>query len=272
MVGEKLINEIIDPKELQKELLEWTKEELWSLKEDIVGWIKDFFGKSKIGQFFGNKLSALAASILWVEVDKEKDDEVENNNKIDPYSPSLGLVRLEKVTENAQEFGDKVVSIAQDLQINPNWLMHIMNKESWLNPQTENNNSWAVWLIQFNNDEGVDYKTINKTQYKISEIKNMNNLAQLDLVAEYYKPYKNKLNSYADLYLATLYPAAMWKPDDFVLWSEKSEAKAQEVGRKNNMNNWEPITVAHVKKRIAKDVPQNYIAQFDGAPQIPTTA
>lgn len=274
MAVENLMKDILDPKELQKELLEWTKEELWWLKEEIVIWIKGFFGESKLGKFFGDKLSKLAASILGVEIDKEDKVQTDKTNrKIDPYNPSLGLLRLDKVAENIQEFSDKVISIAQDLQINPNRLMHIMKRESWLNPQAKNNNWGAVWLIQFMADnKDVDYKTINGKQYKISDIQSMSNIEQLNIVAEYYKTFKWKINSYEDLYLVTFYPVALWKPDNYILWSERSDERAASIWKQNPINDGKPISIADVKKRIAKDIPDNYIAQFDGVPQTPTTA
>lgn len=283
MTAGEAMKEVFDPKEMQEQILKETKESLWWLKEEIIIWIKEFFGESKIGKFFGDKLSALAASILGVETEKEKTkqekvDETNNKQektkteKVEKFDPNKGLVHIECVTENVTAFIEKVQTIAADLWINPNRLMHIMYKESKVDPQAVNEDTNATWLIQFNSDKGVDYKTIWGKRYTPAEIKNMDNLAQLDLVADYYKPYKGKINSYVDLYLVTLYPAAIWKPDDFVLWSEVSDSRAKEVGRKNNMNNGNPITVAHVKNRIAKDIPDNYIAQFDGTPQTPSTA
>ena len=285
MAAGEAMKEIFDPKEMTEEILKETKEELWWLKEEIVIWIKEFFGESKVWKFFGDKLSALAATILGVEAQAaEKDEETtkkEDNtankntaNKIENYDETLWLIYLDLVKENQTAFANKVKEVAQNLNnTNPNRLMRIMYKESKLNPQEENSESWATGLIQFMPDnKNVSYKTINGQRYEISDIKNMSNLEQLDLLAEYYKPYKSKINSYEDLYLATLYPAALWKPDNFILWSEKSEAKAKEVGRENNMNNWKPITITHVKKRVANDLPNNYIAQFDGVPQPPTTA
>lgn len=43
---------------------------------------------------------------------------------------------------------------------------------------------------------------------------------QLDWVARYFRPYKGKLTTLADLYMAILWPAAVGKPMDHVLWSK----------------------------------------------------
>lgn len=72
---------------------------------------------------------------------------------------------------------------------------------------------------------------------------------QLEYVEKYYSPYAGKLNSPADLYLATFYPYAIGKSSDFVVGSEISLAEAREIARQNPgiakfSNNPNGITVA----------------------------
>jgi hypothetical protein len=43
---------------------------------------------------------------------------------------------------------------------------------------------------------------------------------QLDIVQKYFAPYAHKLHSLSDLYMAILWPVAVSKPDDFVLFSQ----------------------------------------------------
>ncbi|EAR15442.1 hypothetical protein RB2501_13979 [Robiginitalea biformata HTCC2501] len=40
---------------------------------------------------------------------------------------------------------------------------------------------------------------------------------QLDFVEKYYRPYKQRIRGFVDLYLATFFPAAIGKPDSWVL-------------------------------------------------------
>ena len=56
---------------------------------------------------------------------------------------------------------------------------------------------------------------------------------QLEYVEKYYSPYAGKLNSPADLYLATFYPYAIGKSPDFVVGSQISLAEAREIARQN---------------------------------------
>jgi len=88
----------------------------------------------------------------------------------------------------------------------------------------------------------------------------MSNVEQLDFVYEYYAKFGDKIRSHTDLYLATFYPAALGKPDNYIIGSEKG--KQAIIGKQNKMNHGNPITVAHVKTWISKDIPGEYLAQF----------
>ncbi len=52
---------------------------------------------------------------------------------------------------------------------------------------------------------------------------------QLYYVEKYFLPYKGRLNSPKDLYLATFYPAAIGKDADFVLGSESRGGPSPET-------------------------------------------
>lgn len=56
---------------------------------------------------------------------------------------------------------------------------------------------------------------------------------QLEYVEKYYTPFRGKLNSPADLYLATFYPYAIGKSPDFVVGSQVGPAQALEIARQN---------------------------------------
>jgi hypothetical protein len=45
---------------------------------------------------------------------------------------------------------------------------------------------------------------------------------QLDWVEKYFQPYKGKLATLADLYMAILWPAGVGKPMEYVLWDQNS--------------------------------------------------
>lgn len=48
----------------------------------------------------------------------------------------------------------------------------------------------------------------------------MTAVQQLDWVEKYFQPYKGKLNTLADLYMAILWPAGVGKPMEYVLWDK----------------------------------------------------
>lgn len=198
---------------------------------------------------------------LWLEKNQTDIKNTENKTQqqnLDITSPMViggELLLIEKVSQNKEEFSEKIKKISKYLNINPNRLMWVINKESWFDHKIQNKSSWATWLIQFMP------KTAEWLGTTTEKLKNMTNVKQLNYVKKYYKPYKDKIKSYEDLYLATLYPLAIGKPDDYILWSENNRAEI--IWKQNNMNNWKPISVAHVKTRLTNWVPENYIAQFE---------
>ena len=130
----------------------------------------------------------------------------------------------EYVKTNKAAFIDKVRLISEHLGINPEWLMAVMYKESRLNEKAVNSTGGATGLIQFMpaTAQGLGTTT--------AALKAMSNVEQLDYVYKYYKPYQNKLTSYPDLYLATFYPAALGKPDSYIIGAKGSKVSSQNPG------------------------------------------
>ncbi|MGL2966089.1 hypothetical protein [Flavobacterium sp. XGLA_31] len=92
--------------------------------------------------------------------------------------------------------------------------------------------SGAVGLIQFTRDKaGVNYKTIGGLKYDLDVIKSMSFEEQLNLVYLYLKPYKDKIESYTDLYLAVFFPLALGKPDDYLF--QTSNLSASLIAQQN---------------------------------------
>lgn len=158
------------------------------------------------------------------------------------------------VTENKAEFLDKVKSISSKLLIEPDWLMAVMYKESRLNHRAVNSNGGATGLIQF---MPATAKGLGTTT---AALRAMSNVEQLDWVYKYYKPYITKLNSYPDLYLATFFPAALGKADDWIIHS--SNLSAATIAAANpviDLNKDGKITVGEFKEYC--------YSQFDKATQ-----
>lgn len=140
----------------------------------------------------------------------------ENPEKLDEVkvTPASNLLHIELVTVNKHDFAQKVLSISNKLNILPDWLMHVMFKETGgtFRPDIKNfAGSGAIGLIQFMPDTA---KALGTT---IEALSNMSNVEQLDWVYKYLKPYISRMKTFGDVYLTVFYPAAVGKSDDYLL-------------------------------------------------------
>jgi hypothetical protein len=142
-------------------------------------------------------------------------------------------------------FVEKVKNISQKLGIDPDWLMGVMWQESRLRPTAKNSVSGATGLIQFMPKTALALGT--STQALAA----MDAVTQLDYVHKYYAPYSGRIHSFADTYFVTFFPAAIGKPDDWVLQTET--LSAGKIATQNNIydvNRDGKLTVAEVKSKL----------------------
>ena len=127
---------------------------------------------------------------------------------------------INKVTENQQAFGEKVISICSSLGILPEWLMIVMNNESGENSHIKNPFSSASGLIQFMEPTAIELGTTTEA------LRAMSNIVQLDYVKAYFQKYGyyKKITDTATCYLAIFYPAALYKGEDFIFPKWASDA------------------------------------------------
>lgn len=109
------------------------------------------------------------------------------------------------------QFAVKVKDVAKRLGVKEDWLMAVMWSESRLNPSARNPTGGATGLIQFMPATAKYLGT------SCDELARMNGVAQLDYVEKFFQPYAHRCRSFADLYLACFFPAAIGKPDSYVL-------------------------------------------------------
>nr|WP_293838576.1 transglycosylase SLT domain-containing protein [uncultured Arsenicibacter sp.] len=136
-------------------------------------------------------------------------------------------------------FVAKVRNVASRLGIAPEWLMVVMYKESRLEPWAKNPKSTASGLIQWLESTAQKQHGVTTAQ-----IRAMDGLKQMDLVYDYYKPYKAKLKSLTDTYLAVHYPKGMAKDSTYVLYRSGSDAYS--ANRALDKNNDGAVTVSDV--------------------------
>lgn len=151
----------------------------------------------------------------------------------------------ECLKENKSWFIWKVGEIASVLSIKPDWLMVVMYFESKLNSKAVNPLSGATGLIQFMPSTAQNLGTTT------DELKQMSNVEQLDFVYKYLKPYKGKMKSWIDVYLAVFYPVAMGKGDDYKI----TNAKVVDQNNGFDINKDGTITVSEIKKKIIQTIP-----------------
>ena len=176
----------------------------------------------------------------------------------------MALLFINKVPGDKIAFEAKVRSISNMLDIDPNWLMFLINFESDGTFSASVPNEYGCrGLIQFCPDKsGGNYKTISGRQYTMDQIASMTNVEQLDLVYDYLNERQgigHKFYGFHDLYLAILWPKAVGQDDDYVITT--STNPAFDIAPKDGI-----ITVGEVKRfldeRVAKTVPSEYQKEF----------
>ncbi len=126
-----------------------------------------------------------------------------------------------------EDFAQKAIRIANELGVDPNLLMSCMAFESGetFSPSILNGaGSGAVGLIQFMPSTAEGLGTTS------ADLAEMTAVEQLDYVRAYFMPYKGKLSSLEDIYMTILWPAAVGKSNDYVLWSRGTTAYRQNAG------------------------------------------
>lgn len=104
-------------------------------------------------------------------------------------------------------YADDVVRVANAVGIHPSWLANVINFESGGNPQAKNPYSSATGLIQF-----MDF-TAKGLGTTVSALYGMTGQQQMYWVERYFSPYKGRLSSQEDVYMAVFYPKAIGNPD-----------------------------------------------------------
>jgi peptidoglycan hydrolase-like protein with peptidoglycan-binding domain len=137
------------------------------------------------------------------------------------------LINVPGSENTSQVFRDRVGQIAERLGTNPNFLMAVMSFESGgtFSPSVLNQaGSGAVGLIQFMP------RTARHLGTSTAALAAMTAEAQLELVEKYFRPFRNRLNTIEDTYMAVLLPKAVGKGNDFVLFRKPSVAFTQNRG------------------------------------------
>ncbi len=164
------------------------------------------------------------------------------------------LIFKEKLpTSNRAAIVEKIRQVSDRLGIQPNWLMAVINFETagTFSTSIQNPFSKATGLIQFMPATAISLGTT------IEALRGMDFIAQLDYVERYYRPFKGRVQSFTDLYLATFFPLAIGKPDNWVLQTPSLSAK--KIADQNPIfNDGGRVTVGSIKRALTTKIPAEY--------------
>lgn len=161
----------------------------------------------------------------------------------------------------SKEVADVVIQRSDKSDIEPDWAMFLSDFESGLDPYRENSFGCFSYFQFCPDVPGGNYKTINGKRYYFSDLKTYTPVQLMDLSFDYIEEQQSihgKFATYYDLYFAILWPAAVGKPDGYVLDTQSNPIF--------DLNKDGKITVAEVKAyldiRVKEKVPQAYWNTF----------
>tara|TARA_Y100000034_G_scaffold29728_1_gene36139 strand:+ start:18109 stop:18669 length:561 start_codon:yes stop_codon:yes gene_type:complete len=155
---------------------------------------------------------------------------------------------------SVQDFIDEVVRVSDLLMIIPDCLMAVMELETagTFDPSITNSLGYTG-LIQFGKPAA---RSVGTTR---ASLRAMDAKTQLTYVYKYFKPHTGKLKSFSDIYLAVFFPAALGKPDEWVLHT--SRLTPQRIALWNPLfdeNKDQKIQVKEIKNKLAKRIPNSH--------------
>jgi len=130
------------------------------------------------------------------------------------------LVNVHGIERTSPAFRKRLRELARRMGMDPLHLALVISFETagTFDPSIRNPASSATGLIQFMST------TAKKLGTTTDALARMTALEQLDYVERYFLPWKGKLRTLEDVYMAVLWPSAVGKGADFVLFSEGSDA------------------------------------------------
>lgn len=150
----------------------------------------------------------------------------------------------------SDQFISRVAQMASDLKLGwqgPDQLMACMAFETGetFSPSIKNGAGAPYYgLIQFGAAAAKDVGTTTAKLVKMSAEE------QLEYVYKFFKPYTGKIKTTSDIYMRILWPVAVGKPEDYVVFSEKRPGKAYIQNRGLDANRDGLITKAECAAKV----------------------
>lgn len=152
------------------------------------------------------------------------------------FSPSKGIVAdMFGSGEMARspEFDKRAIEVADNLGIDPEHLFKVIGFETGGTFDSKVKNaagSGATGLLQFMPPTAKDLTEADTEKAAIRLLESLTPTEQLDYVEKYLRPFKGKIKSLEDLYMAVLWPAAIGKDSSYALFRKGTKAFAQNKG------------------------------------------
>ena len=140
-----------------------------------------------------------------------------------------------------------MISLCDRLGIEPDHMMACMAFESGetFSPSIYNAaGSGAVGLIQFMPATARGLGTATGNLAALSAVE------QLDWVEKYFQPYKGRLKTLSDVYMAILWPAAIGKPESSPLWAQSERPTTYRQNSGLDANKDGVITKAEAASKV----------------------
>jgi hypothetical protein len=132
-----------------------------------------------------------------------------NKSAIVKSAATIGAI--EGLEEKSGRFIERLIEVANNVGTKPEYLAAVMSAESGIKADAVNKMGGATGLIQFMPSSAKAYGTTTE------ELARMSDIEQLDYVEKFYMPYKGKLNTPGDVYMATFLPIFVGKPEDTII-------------------------------------------------------
>jgi hypothetical protein len=159
--------------------------------------------------------------------------------KVEPNDPTFDLLARDIATDALGDeqiawgarvdapFKAKLIQISKEIGVDPNFLISAIAFETGetFSPSIRNP-SGATGLIQFTPATAAELGATT------DDLAAMTAVDQMDYVEKYFLPYRNMLETVEDVYMAILWPAAIGKPNSWILFSKPSA----EYGRNSGLD------------------------------------
>jgi plastocyanin len=173
---------------------------------------------------------------------------VDNNTPVTPSGNTATARELEAMAlkKHGPEFLQKVKEMSTRLGVKPEWVLAVMKNESGMSTTAKNPNGGATGLIQFMPATARGLGTTTDALSKMSATE------QLKYVEKYFAPFKGKIKSGTDLYMATFWPAGVGKPDSYNIGG----AEVARVNKIFDLDKNGQITAGEFRRYYAQKFPE----------------